>query len=424
MEYIFRTETIHDLALHKEFNRGYLRAGFVRNLLVIPLCLAMLSLTTQFDTPFMVYYFLLFSAVMLVVYLMQNRKGGDIHYKRMLQMNNGEPPHLIIDICADGIHCTHRTNGNKNELRYDMFRSIIDTPNLLIMVMQHRQCLILEKRWLQGGTVQELSDFLLNNCPNIKRKRLRKTTFGKWMRRVAVVCFVITFIFAIASLTGVSLWDRLTGKLHNDVSYREMAAELAPLGITISDQTISELEEYERDYAAENGTDFYDENTSASKVLDLLYWEGSGVYDETTFDWTPSTSGIFWFDTEVMNVDSIYTDFFAGISAMNPELDFTNVREDYSEANLDSGTGTVAVSFDYNGQHYDLDAIYYGDWFDVQFLHEVGAILREDNSANDLYYTNDGQGILLYYSNQRLVHQLERMTGLAFDSADGSFSFF
>lgn len=424
MEPVFKTETIHDLALHKEFNRGFIRAATMRNVLSVLLCLGMLWMTFLFDEPFMIYYFLILSVVFFVILLIQNRKGGDINYRRMLQLNNGQPQHLIINICADGIHCSNRTSSGKLDLRYDLFRYIIDTPNLLIMVMEHRQGLVLEKRHLQGGTVEELTAFLLNHCPNIKRKRVKTTTFGTWMLRINLVVFVITLIFAIVGLTGVPLWDRLTGKLHNGMTYQEMAQELAPLGITISDQTISELEEYDRGYENDYGTEYYNGEPSTRKIQDLLYWEGAGVYDEETDQWTPSTSGIYWFDMEVWNVDSMYTDFFTGLCAMNEELDFSNVQEDYSKLDPDNGTGTVTVRFDYHNQRHALEASYLNDWFDVSFLYDVGKLLRQDSNAKDLYYADDGQGILLYYGEKNQVKQLERITGISFRAADGSFPWF
>jgi hypothetical protein len=127
---------------------------------------------------------------------------------------------------------------------------------------------------------------------------------------------------------------------------------------------------------------------------------------------------------EVWNVDSMYTDFFSGLCAMSEELNFSNVQENHSKVDLDSGTGTVTVRFEYHNQHHTLEASYLYDWFDVSFLYDVGKILREDSNTKDLYYADDGQGILLYYGEKNQVNQLERITGISFRAADGSFPWF
>ena len=201
------------------------------------------------------------------------------------------------------------------------------------------------------------------------------------------------------------------------MNYQDMAAELAPLGITISQRSIDELEAYDADYAAEYGRDYYSHNPSASKVFDLLYWEGCGFYDEETWEWTPSTSGVFYFDTEAWSVDTMYTDFFTGLSSMNSELNFTNVQEDYSEADIENGIGTVEICFTWNGTEHEMTAQYDYDWFDTEILHEVGYIIASDSIENDLYVCHDGQCCMLFYGSVQQVHELESLTGLNFSSA-------
>lgn len=424
MEPIFTIETIHDLTVHKEFSKSYLQASLLRSILLIFASLISISMIFQFHNRYYVYYYLFLAALLLILTLFQNRKGGDIQYKRMLQMNSGEPVHNIYTFTQEGIQGLNLKNDNKLNLGYDMFRSIIQSPNLLILVMEHRSCLILEKRWIKGGTVEELTAFLFNNCPKLKKKKVKTTTFGKWVQRIFILTMIITTIFAIVSLFGTSVLNKVTGKLHNDMSYQEMADKLSPLGINISDQTIAELEAYDEEYAFENGVNYYASASSTAKISDLLYWEGSGTYNEESDEWIPSTSGIFWFDAEVWNVEAIYGDFFSGLSAMNPELNFTNIQEDYSKADLDKGTGTVTVSFDYNGSHHTLEAAYNCDWMDASVLFAIGDILSQDDSPKDLYYANDGQGFLLYYGDKQQAAQLEQITDISFSNGSAVFPWF
>lgn len=415
MEYLFKTETIHDLSVHKEFSKGYLYASKLRNALYLFVSLVLVWYMFLFDNPIILYGFLFVAAIYLISAILRNQKKGDISYRRMLVANSGNPSHMVIHISEDGIHTVERGSENKRTYSYDQFRSLIETERLLILTMPYQLCLILQKTWLQGGTAEELTEYLLSHCPNIKRKKVRKVTFGKWVHRIHAVVLVIGTVVALTNLPSISLWDSLSGRLHNNMTYAEMAAELAPMGIVISEQTISEMEAYDAQYAEENGADYYTQNYTYSKVFDLLYWEGCGVYDEETWEWTPSSSGVYWFDAEVWAVDTIYSDFLTGLSAMHPELNFTNVQEDYRAVDLEAGSGTVIVSFDYNGTHHELEASYDYDWFDTDMLFEVGRMIAADNSEKDLYFLSDGgQGILLYYGDPAQLRQLERKTGLDF----------
>lgn len=415
MEPRFKTETIHDLTLHREFQKSYNHSRTVLSLILL-LGGLLLAYDIRYISlaPFISYYYLGLAVFLLILYFIRNSRKGGIQYKRMLLSNNGKPQHTIISMEEDGIVCADHDSANRYTYPYTYFRSIIASDNLLILVMAHRTCLILEKRWLKGGSVDELIAFLFEKCPNIKRKKLRKPTFGKWVNRFVAAVVIVGSIWALANLPGFSLWDRISGKLHNDMSYQEIAQKLEEVEIIVSEQAIAGIEEYDAQYFRDYGVEFYADNPYANKAYDLLYWEGGGIYDEETWQWTPSTSGIFWFDTEVFSIDTIYTDFFTGLTAMHPELNFTNIREDYSNADIEAGTGTVTVSFDYDGKHYSVDALYYYDWFDTDFLYAVGNILASDRQEKDLYFSFDGQAIFLYYGTSGQVHQLERLTDLVF----------
>ena len=60
---------------------------------------------------------------------------------------------------------------------------------------------------------------------------------------------------------------------------------------------------------------------------------------------------------EVMNLDTMYTDFLTGVRALHPqELNFSNMKEDLSWVDVEEGTGTQKVSFDWSGASYTLEA--------------------------------------------------------------------
>lgn len=410
MESIFITETIHDLSVHQEFKESFLYASRARHIFHILGCILTIWYISLFHSQKIIFIYLGLVLFLLVTHLLRNSNKGDIQYKRMLQTNDGEPIHVQYRLCDDAIYALNPKNGNQNIYRYETFRHVIDAPHMLILVMEHRSCLILEKPWLKGGTPEELLQFLLHRCPNLKRKKAKGVTFGKWVHRILVVFLSIGTAIALYNLSGLATRGRLT----NAMTYQQMAEELRPLGITVSQQAMDELEAYDAEYVAEYGTDYYEDTKSNTKIIDLLYWEGSGIYDSETGEWTPSTSGIFWFDMEVWNAGAIYSDFFRGLSAMHTELNFTNLQEDYSRVDMEAGTGTVGLSFDLNGAHYEMDAAYYYDWFDEDILMQIFGILRTDGNSENLYFANDGQALFLYYGSAEQAKQLERKTGLDF----------
>lgn len=410
----FQSEVHYELSMHKEFTKlntlAYGRNILLRSFSVV--CLA--YLLSSFNSRYTIILFLLLSAFYLIMFLVPyfKNKDGGLAYKQALHRNDGEPPHHLTSLAEDGIRSRNMKTDNVTFDSYDQIRFIMESKNLLVLVTELKMCHIIDKRTLAGGSREELVAFLQEHCPKLK-KRIKTETLGRVVNCLMWILVASGIVMGAAILLEIP--EKLTGRLHNDMTYQEMADDLATLGIYISDQTISELEEYDSDYAAEYGTEYYRDNYSASKVYDLLYWEGAGVYDEETWEWTPSTSGLYWFDTEVWNIDTIYTDFLIGLSSMHDDLNFTNVQEDYSAVDMDAGTGTVAVSFDLNGEHYTLEAEYYYDWFDTDVLFEVGRILAADESEKDLWFTQDGgQGLLLYYGTKEQVNLLERKTGISF----------
>ena len=418
MEPLFTGESIHNLSVHQEFKKNFLYASRCRHIFHILGCFIVLWYISLFQNQRVLFIYLALELFLLISHLLQNSRKGDIQYKRMLQLNEGEPLHMQYRFCDDAIYVLNPKSGNRNTYRYEMFRYVINAPHMLILVMEHKSCLILEKQWLQGGTPDEFLHFFLHRCPNLKKKKAKGVTFGKWTQRLLIILAAIGTVIALFHLTGLAPF----GRLNNKLSYQEMAEEIRPLGITISQQTIDELEAYDAEYRIQYSEDYYVNTESNTKIIDLLYWEGIGIYDSENGEWTPSDSGIFWFDIEVWDASAIYSNFFRGLNALHPEVNFTNVQEDYSRVDTETGIGTVGLSFDLNGKHYEMDARYYYDWFDQSILFEILSILRTDENPENLYYVKDGQAVFLYYGSTKEVKQLERKTGLDFSDARFIFS--
>ena len=197
-----------------------------------------------------------------------------------------------------------------------------------------------------------------------------------------------------AQLTGASLQ-----------SYAEAAEALRELGIGgLSDDCIGELEETEKQNASISGSD---------RALMLLYMVGCGTYDPETWAWTPGENGVYCFDMEVFAVDTMYTDFLRGISAIGcGELEFTDIREDTGAVDWETGTGERTVSFCWNGETYTLRAKSMDDWFDPQAAKQLSSIIRKSGSEKRLYFTNSGQICYAFYGDPDWAKAFSKTTGI------------
>lgn len=403
----FQTDTLYDLALHNEFSDGFRHASKFRTVLgiFVLLVLPVYAFWAQ-DRESLIFYLIL-NVVVFAIFAPQlySRKKGDLQYKRALHANNGQPPYQILTFFENEVEICNRDTQNKNRYGYDQIRSIIETKNLLILTMEYRLCLIVEKRWLKGGTVDELKSWLLSRCPNCKKK-VHGCKFG---RAVNIILLIALFISAVAALGKLTALNTSAGKLPNSLSAYEIAAQLEPLGITCEEEKLAAVESYWEEYG-----EYY---TDYSKVLDILCWAGAGDYDYDTWKWIPGSNGVYWFDAEYLNVDSMYTEFLSGVSALDPEeLAFTHIQEDYSQVDWERGTGQVNISFDWNGNTYGTNASMMNDWFDVSVLETVSDIIGA-NSDRKLYYAYDGgQGYLVFYSDAQWAKEFTQLTGIALET--------
>lgn len=402
----FQSEVHYDLATHKEFQKisveNHLRTTMF-GLLYVGCMVYLLSSLSYSFTAKSALALSLFSLCLWLFQWYRNRDGG-IDYKRILRSNNCVIPHDLITLDENGITRRNLSTEKEISVEFSSIREILETKNLLILVDDLRIGHIIDKSTLTGGSRDALVSFLRKSCPKIK-KRVRTGRFGRMVRYLMYSIAIFSLLASLAVLLHIP--EKLTGQITNDMTYEEMAAQLAELDILIDPAVIEELKQYDGEYSDFLYPDY-------PKVMNLLSLEGMGRHDYDTWEWTPSTSGVYWFDTEVMDAGAIYTNFLRGVDAMNENLTFSNVTEDYSSVDMESGMGIVTVSFDYLGKSYSINAQYEYDWFDTNMLTHLGRILKADSDLKDLWYTFDGQGVLLYYGTVEQVLALEQKTGLYF----------
>lgn len=149
-----------------------------------------------------------------------------------------------------------------------------------------------------------------------------------------------------------------------------------------------------------------------TQIAWLLY-EDSAVETVTEKQQTQSRQ-FFTFDVECMDLDHMYTNFLNSVSEIaGQDLTITDIVEDTSKVNFESGTGTQTVTFTCNGKSYQYDAAVYNDWFDVKMLTFMNNVISEQNTGKNLYVASDGyQECIVFYQTQDWVKRFHKSLGV------------
>lgn len=133
----------------------------------------------------------------------------------------------------------------------------------------------------------------------------------------------------------------------------------------------------------------------------------------------PSTEPkqFFSFDVECMDLDNMYTIFVNSVAEIaGDDLVFTDITEDTSKVDYESGTGTQTISFVCNGKSYRYDATAYDDWFDVGMLTFMNDVISEQSRDKHLYVTSDGyQECIVFCRSEEWVARLKESTGIVLE---------
>ncbi len=223
------------------------------------------------------------------------------------------------------------------------------------------------------------------------------------MKRRLLSALLLTSVLMIS---GCGKQDDRTDFEEQPHSYTESAEKLKNLGITgITDELIQNLQS---DYAQ------LPPDVEFNKTANLLTAVGAGTFDAVTGTWTPASNGVYCFDIEIYNLDTMYTDFLLGVSSLDKEtLNFQNIIEDTSQVNWEEGTGKRTVSFTWNGKSYLLEAEMHNDWFDVNVANELGKIIKENSKDKKLFFADDGyQECIVFYRDKEWADSFQKETGL------------
>ncbi len=179
-------------------------------------------------------------------------------------------------------------------------------------------------------------------------------------------------------------------------STAELAENLKELGISgISDDIIDMIDE---DRAEMDGDEVY------SAVGTMLSWAGSPDYDFDTCTMVPKNKTVYSFDMEVFDVSNMYTDFLNGVKYIGDgDLDFTNIKES-------DGALGKHVTFDWDGESYELNLRENTDWFDMNAVEQLNKLIDKKGMKKRLYFTTDDyQEAIIFYRDKEWADKFEKM---------------
>lgn len=245
-------------------------------------------------------------------------------------------------------------------------------------------------------------------------------------------CAVAFLLIALIILgTNTMLNGAGEKKGAENMTHAETVAALRGLGITIPEKLVEETEAFMASQRAEWAKAGLDVPESADAfAANLLMSAGIGEYDYDTGAWTPGSSDVYAFDAEVFDIDNMYGLYFQGLSAIIPGFEPTDIHESIEECAEDGGDdseedgapaaeGTTTVSFALNGEHYEWELDFYGDWFNEKAIALTNDVLAQQGFKGRIHTFTDGmQGVMLFYGDEAYGEKLREIIPQMFPEMD------
>ena len=199
-----------------------------------------------------------------------------------------------------------------------------------------------------------------------------------------------------------NLYEETTNKSHTEV-----VAELRDMGIDVPDEAVEKTEEEMASFQKELSAIGYEyTEPSYEFASNLLMIIGMGEYDYDTGIWTPTSSKVYAFDAEIFDIDHMYHLFLQGVSSIVPGFEPVDIHESIEE-NTDDSYGKTTVSFVLNGNKYEHELCFMGDWFDEDAIDWINEVLAQEGFEYRLYKFYDWkQGLLLLYGDDSVWEKI------------------
>lgn len=412
---VYTFDCTHDLRMDKDFQKGFQLTrpfNLIFSCFVILFTLWNIKNIILFGGFFsQIQWFMSISFLIISLIVWIRDRNGSINYKRILASNAGKPARHVIEFKDSVIEHSEPDTGNHGQITYDRIRKIVRTKENLILFMNYSQGFCVPRSALSGDEEPFLS-FLKEKCGNWRRKKVLSGLCGCILNILKIIVLVLALLITIVR-PAFGLSDQQTSAPKNDMTLQEIVATLEDLGITgIRPEMLAELED---DFATY--PDYYYSNEL--KIIDVLFCMSYDYYNADTGTWTAASDDVFYFDLECIFIDTMYSDFLQGVSALDPELDFENISEDISGADYENNQGKQSADFTWNGTSYRITGRVDNDWFDLDAADDLGSIIKNANTGKQLYFASDtGTGIILFYRDAAWAEKFESTTGIKlYDSA-------
>lgn len=234
--------------------------------------------------------------------------------------------------------------------------------------------------------------------------------------RYAVAFFLLALIIMG---TNTMLNGAGVKKGAENMTHAETVAALRGLGIEIPEKAVEETEAFMASQKAEWAKVGLDVPEVADTfATNLLMSVGLGEYDDDMETWTPGSSEVYAFDAEVFDIDNMYRQFFRGLSAIIPGFEPTDIHEsvdecaegDFEEDGAPAAEGKTTVSFVLNGERYEWELDFYGDWFNEKAIALTNDVLAQQGFKGRIYTFADGmQGVMLFYGDEAYGKRLREI---------------
>lgn len=197
----------------------------------------------------------------------------------------------------------------------------------------------------------------------------------------------------------------------------QTAAYLRELGFSVTDEAVAQVQAEHEKLNQRFG--FSNEVSDSDLATGILLKLGWGEFDQAYESWTPTSSEVYAFDTEVADIDGMYGLFLRGVSAIVPGFAPAEVKETLAECApadfaalpfMPKSEGTKTVSFTLDGHAYQKELDYYGDWFNADAIAWINEVLAAEQYEGRLWPFFDGmQSVILIYGSEERAQKLGQL---------------
>lgn len=182
-----------DYKTYKEFSNGYIatRKSSMITLFVVLVLLILCIIYRNYET--VITFGVIFA---IFAFLIKVTGRNKLQYKRYKSLNNNEDVEANIKIGKEKIISTSK-KGDTSSYEFSQIIGIIETKNLLVLKLEYNMGIIINKNNLEGGTKEDLINYLYFVCNNLKKKKVTNTKGWLILRRIMFGLLVITVILSV-----------------------------------------------------------------------------------------------------------------------------------------------------------------------------------------------------------------------------------